>query len=172
MTSTLTSATATKNPLIAATTGLTIASGNTFYIELLNAFYALRWAVLFIIVLIITDFWSGLAASVKVKREAFRWSRAIRRTMGKFMEYICYIILALLLAKGILIPLGYCTEEQGAAIGAAIALFVEVNSIYGHVCALHGITHPISIKRIFVEWLKRKDSTLGEAIEEATKEEK
>lgn len=171
MTPTLaTSAASTNYPLIAATTGLTLASGNVFYIELLNAFFALRWAVLFIIVLIITDFWSGLAASVKVKKEAFRWSRAIRRTMGKFMEYICYIVLALLLAKGILIPLGYCNEEQGAAIGAAIALFVEINSIYGHVCALHGITQPLSLKRIFVEWLKRKNNDLGEAIDEAVKE--
>ncbi len=157
----------TNLPLIAATSGLTLVSGDVFYTELLNALFSLRWAILFILLLIITDFWSGLASSVKVKKEKFRWSRAMRRTCCKFLEYICYIILALVLAKSILIPLGYCTEEQGAAIGACIALFVEANSIYGHVCALHGIMRPPSLKRIFVNWLKRKDAALGQAIEES-----
>ncbi len=156
-------------PLIAATSGLTLMSGDVFYMELLNVLFSLRWAILFIIVLVATDFWSGLAASVKIKKEKFRWSRAFRRTFCKFLEYICYIILALLLAKSILIPLGYCTEEQGAAIGAAIALFVEANSIYGHVCALHGITNPISLKRVFVNWVKKKNADLGDAIEQETK---
>lgn len=154
-------------PIIAATSGLTIASGNVFYAELLNVLFSLRWAILFIIVLVATDFWSGLAASVKIKKEKFRWSRAFRRTLCKFLEYICYIILSLLLAKSILIPFGYCNETQGAAIGAALALFVEANSIYGHVCALHGIKNPISLKRVFVNWLKKKNNDLGEAIEES-----
>ncbi len=167
MTTTATTSTPT---LILATTGATIISGNTFYQELLAAFFSLRWAILFIVLLVLTDFWSGLAASVKVKNEKFRWSRAMRRTMRKFLEYICYIILAMLLAKSILVPFGVCSEMQGAAMGAAIALFVEANSIYGHVCALHGIKNPPSIKRFFVAYLKRRNQDIGNAVEEAMKE--
>ncbi len=167
----MTTATTTTTPtLLLATTGATIISGNTFYMELLSAFFSLRWAILFMVLLVLTDFWSGLAASVKVKKEKFRWSRAMRRTMRKFLEYICYIILAMLLTKSILVPFGVCTEMQGAAIGAAIALFVEANSIYGHVCALHGIKTPPSIKRFFVAYLKRRNQDIGSAVEEAMKE--
>lgn len=154
--------------ILAATTGLAV-TGNSFYAELLAVLFSLRWAILFIVVLVATDFWSGLAASVKVKKEKFRWSRAFRRTTCKFLEYICYIILAFLLAKSILIPFGWCDETQGAAIGAAIALFVEANSIYGHVCALHGVANPVSLKRIVVKYIKKKNNDLGEAIEESEK---
>ncbi len=163
---------ATSSPtLILATTGMTLISGNAFYAELLTTFFALRWALLFIAILVLTDLWSGLTASVRVKREKFRWSRALRRTMCKFLEYVCYIILALLMAKSILVPFGVCTEMQGAAIGAAIALFVEANSIYGHVCALHGITAPVSLRRLFLAYLKRRNHELGDAVEEAMKEQ-
>ncbi len=155
--------------VMTATSGLAMASSDAFYGEVVSALFSLRWGILFIVLLVVTDFWSGLAASVKVKGEKFRWSRAMRRTTCKFLEYICYIILALLLAKSILIPLGCCTEEQGAAIGAAVALFVEANSIYGHVCALHGISSPPSLKRLFVAWLKRKNADIGGAVEDLEK---
>ena len=76
----------------------------TFYEELLQVLFDLRWLVLFIIVLVFTDFWSGLTASVKVRKEDFRLSRALRRTIVKFLEYINFIIFGLLLSKGILDP--------------------------------------------------------------------
>jgi hypothetical protein len=153
-----------RNPLLVVA-ALVTSSG--FYGELLGALYAVRWGVLAIVMLIATDLWSGVLCSKRIKKEQVRWSRAIRRTTCKFLEYICYIALALVLAEAIFIPLDICNEAQGAAIGAALALFVEANSIYGHVCALHGIKNPISLKRVLVNWLKKKNADLGEAIEES-----
>lgn len=140
--------------------------------EISETLYALRWAILFIILLVLTDFWSGLAASVRIRHEDFRLSRAGRRTAVKFCEYIAFIILAASLAKCILQPLGVCGTEQGGAIGASIALLLEADSIYGHVCDLHGIKSRFSLKRLIVAWLKRKDRDAGEALEDALDEMK
>lgn len=153
-----------RNPLLTATT-LVAASG--FYGELLGALYAVRWGVLAIVMLIATDLWSGVLCAKRIKKEQVRWSRAIRRTTCKFLEYICYIALALVIAEAILIPLDICNEAQGAALGAALALFVEANSICGHIAQLHGVALNIPVRKILTAWIKKKDADLGEAIEES-----
>lgn len=143
-----------------------------FGAELIGVLFSLRWVILFIVALVITDFWSGLTASVKVRKEDFRLSRALRRTIVKFLEYINFIVFGLLLAKACLEPFGIGTDLTGGAIGAACALLIEFDSIYGHICDLHGISNRLSIKRVFVAWLKRKNEDLGEAVDEAIKNEK
>lgn len=142
-----------------------------FGTELISVLFSLRWVILFIVILVVTDFWSGLTASVKVRKEDFRLSRALRRTIVKFLEYINFIVFGLLLAKACLEPFGIGTDITGGAIGAACALLIEFDSIYGHICDLHGISNRISLKRIFVLWLKRKDEDLGEAVEDAVEEQ-
>lgn len=146
------------------TTAITFTSA--FYTEIQETLFAVRWAVLFIVILIFTDFWSGLAASVRVRGEDFRLSRALRRTLVKFCEYLCFIILGVVLAKSILEPLGVCGHSAGGAAGAAVALLIEADSIYGHVCDLHGIRSRFSLKRLIVAYLKRKNRDLGEAVED------
>lgn len=155
------------NPVLTAS-GAVI--GGTFYTELLQVLFDLRWAVLFIIVMVFTDFWSGLTASVKVRKEDFRLSRALRRTICKFLEYVNFIIFGLLLAKATLEPFGIGSDTTGGAIGAAAALLIEFDSIYGHVCDIHGIKKRFSLKRLFVAYLKRKNADVGEAVEEVMKE--
>ena len=141
----------------------------TFYEELLQVLFDLRWLVLFIIVLVFTDFWSGLTASVKVRKEDFRLSRALRRTIVKFLEYINFIIFGLLLSKCILEPFGIGNSVIGGAIGGAVALLIEFDSIYGHVCDIHGIKKRFSIKRLFVAYIKKKDADIGDVIEQELK---
>lgn len=151
---------------IAVNAGGVVVAG-ALYAELIQVLYDLRWAVLFIMVLVFTDFWSGLTASVKVRKEDFRLSRALRRTVVKFLEYINFIIFGLVLSKACLIPFGIGDNNTGGAIGACLAMLIEFDSIYGHICDLHGIRNRISLKRFFVAWLKRKNEDAGEALEEA-----
>lgn len=151
---------------IAVNAGGVVVAG-ALYAELIQVLYDLRWAVLFIMVLVFTDFWSGLTASVKVRKEDFRLSRALRRTIVKFLEYINFIIFGLVLSKACLIPFGIGDNNTGGAIGACLAMLIEFDSIYGHICDLHGIKNRISVKRFFVAWLKRKNEDAGEALEEA-----
>ena len=157
------------NPIVVTSGAMAI---NALYVETLQVFYSLRWAILFIIVLVFTDFWSGLTASVKVRKENFRLSRALRRTIAKFLEYINYIIFGLLLAKGTLEPFNIGSDVTGGAIGAIFALFIEADSIYGHICDIHGIRKRISIKRFIVAYIKRKSEDVGQAVEESLGEDK
>ncbi len=142
-----------------------------FGAELIGVLFSLRWVILFIAALVITDFWSGLTASVKVRHEDFRLSRALRRTIVKFLEYINFIVFGLLLAKACLEPFGIGSDLTGGAIGAACALLIEFDSIYGHICSIHGIRKPFSPKRFFLAWLKTKDTDLGTAVEEAVEDQ-
>lgn len=155
------------NPLL-ITSGALLAG--TFYEELQQVLFDLRWLVAFIVILVFTDFWTGLTASVRVRKENFRLSRALRRTITKFLEYINFIIFGLLLAKAILEPFGIGTDITGGAIGASAALLIEFDSIYGHICDIHGIKSRFSIKRMFVAYIKRKNEDVGEAVEEGMKE--
>ena len=86
--------------------------------------------------------------------------------IAEFCEYLCFIILGVVLAKSILEPLGVCGHSAGGAAGAAVALLIEADSIYGHVCDLHGIRSRFSLKRLIVAYLKRKNRDLGEAVED------
>lgn len=142
----------------------------TFYEELQQVLFDLRWLVAFIVILVFTDFWTGLTASVRVRKENFRLSRALRRTITKFLEYINFIIFGLLLAKAILEPFGIGTDITGGAIGASAALLIEFDSIYGHICDIHDIKSRFSLKRMFIAYIKRKNEDVGEAVEEGMKE--
>lgn len=154
---------------LAISTGTAVSIG-TFYNEILQTFFDLRWVILCICLLVITDFWSGLAASVKVRHEEFRFSRAGRRTLAKLAEYLSFIILGIVIAKSILEPFGICTYVTGGAVVATLCLLLEADSIYGHVCDLHGIHNRFSLKRLVVAYLKRKNQDLGEALEDTLEE--
>lgn len=135
--------------------------------EYLEVLYNLRWPILVIFALILTDFWSGLAASVRIRHEDFRLSRALRRTLVKACEYVALIIFAAILTKGIFEPLFGTQPATGGAVGAAFALICEGDSILSHLCDLHGIKSRFSVKRFIVAYLKRKNQDAGEALEDA-----
>lgn len=139
--------------------------------EYLEVLYALRWPILVIFALIVTDFWSGLAASVRIRHEDFRLSRALRRTLVKTCEYIALIIFAAILTKGIFEPLFNVLPVAGGAVGAIFAVICEGDSILSHLCDLHGIKSRFSVKRFIVAYLKRKNPDAGTALEEALEEE-
>lgn len=140
--------------------------------EMQDTLFGLRWMVLFIIVMILFDFYLGLSESVRIKKEHFRYSRAGRRTVCKFIEYMSYIMIGALLGKAILEPLGWGTYEEGGAIGSIFAAVFELDSIKGHVCALHNVSLNFSFKRFLVSLLKSKNEEIGNAVDEAIKEEK
>ena len=140
--------------------------------EIQDTFFGLRWMVLLIIFMIITDFYLGLTESVKIKKEHFRYSRAGRRSVCKFIDYMSYMMFGAFLGKGILEPLHLGTYEEGGAIGSVIAAIFELDSIKGHVCAIHNVKFDFSIKRFIVAMIKKQNQDAGEALEEAMDEEK
>lgn len=133
--------------------------------EAMTALYDLRWMLVFIVVLIVADFWFGVSESL-FRHEKFRFSRAGRRTCNKAVDYLTYLLLGCLLGMAIFEPLGWATHVTTAAVGLGLGCLWEIDSIVGHVCALHGVTNKFSVKRLLIFLIKKKNRDVGEAIED------
>lgn len=150
---------------------LTVVGAYSFIGEIKDVVFQLRWMILFIIAMIIADFVLGIIDSVVKRGEDFRFSRAGRRTMCKFIEYNSYLVLGFMFGIAILQPVGVCSYTVSAMCGLGLALIFEFDSIVEHICNIHGIKNKISIKRILVGYIKKKYATAGNIIEEVTKEQ-
>ncbi len=133
--------------------------------EAMSALFDLRWMLVFIVVLIIADFWFGVSESIHNNNE-FRFSRAGRRTCNKAVDYLTYLLLGAIIGMAIFEPLGITSHTVTAAIGLGFGCLWEIDSIIGHVCALHGFVNKVSIKRLLITFIKKKNKDVGEAIEE------
>lgn len=76
-----------------------------------------------------------------------------------------------MLGLAIFEPLGWASHVVTAAIGLGFGCIWELDSIIGHVCVLHGIENKFSIKRFIIALMKKKNADIGEAVEEAWKDE-
>lgn len=147
---------------------LAVAGAYSFVGEIKGVVFELRWMLLFIIAMIVADFILGIIDSVVRRGEDFRFSRAGRRTMCKFIEYNSYLVLGFIFGIAILQPVGVCSYTVSAMFGLGLALIFEFDSIVEHICNIHGIKNKISVKRILVGYIKKKYSTAGEIIEDIT----
>lgn len=126
----------------------------TFGSELMAAIYTLRWMELALVVLIALDFGYGIADSVGRRGAEFHFSRAGRRTLGKALEYNAFLAAGLVFGAAFE-PLG-ARPEVCAAMGLAVALVLEADSISDHFCAVHGLKRRWSVKALLVGWLTRR----------------
>lgn len=115
-------------------------------IEFIEMFHNLRWMIGLAMVLIIADFWFGINES-KYLHKPIRRSRACRRTFNKFIDYILYISMGALLGKAFGTPFGW-DPMVISAIVMILCYGFEIDSIYGHICVIHGIKTHISIWKI------------------------
>lgn len=148
-----------------------VAGAYSFIGEIKEVVFELRWMLAFIVVMIVADFVLGIIDSVVKRGEDFRFSRAGRRTMCKFIEYNSYLVLGFGFGVAILQPVGICSYTTSSMCGLGIAIVFEFDSIMEHVCEIHGIKNKISIKRLLVGYIKKKYTTAGEIIEKVTKDE-
>ena len=150
---------------------LAVAGAYSFIGEIRNVVFELRWMLIFIVAMIIADFVLGIIDSVVKHGEDFRFSRAGRRTMCKFIEYNSYLVLGFMMGLAILQPIGICTYTVSAMCGLGLAIVFEFDSIMVHICVIHGIKNRISIKRMLVGYIKKKYAVAGELIEEVEKKD-
>ena len=150
---------------------LAVIGGYTFLSEMKQVVFDLRWMFLFILILITADFILGIIDSIIKRGEEFRFSRAGRRTMCKFIEYNSYLVLGFTFGIAVLQPVGICNYMISSIGGLLLAILFEADSIKDHICAIHGIKNNISIKRLLVAFIKKKYVTAGEIIEEVEKED-
>ncbi len=136
--------------------------------ECTQILYDLRWMILLAIILILSDLWFGISAS-RVQGIAIRKSRAGRRTLNKLVDYICYILLGAVIGKAIGEPYG--VDPIVVSITVMILCYCfEVDSIYGHICEIHGIKKRYSIWRILFKLLTLKFKDVGEAFKDMSEQ--
>lgn len=150
---------------------LAVVGAYSFVGEIKEVVFQLRWMLVFIVVMIIADFVLGIIDSVVKRGEEFRFSRAGRRTMCKFIEYNSYLVLGFMMGIAILQPVGVCSYTVSAMCGLGLAIVFEFDSIMEHICAIHGIKNKVSIKRLLVGYIKKKYTAAGEIIEEIKRED-
>ena len=122
---------------------------STLVIEVGDILFQLRWFILAAFALILADLWFGIQVSRK-KGIEIRRSSAGRRTFNKFIDYILYIVLGTTLAMSIAQP--WNIEPIYISAGILILCYgFEIDSIYSHICYLHGAKKEISIFKVL--WL-------------------
>ena len=133
-----------------------ISATAAFYAEVMELLFALRWAFALVVVMIMMDFCYGIADSVGKRGEDFHLSRAGRRTLCKFIEYITYPIVGGILGKAVLEPMGCGSMMMGGALGVMLAILFEADSISEHVCNVHNINKRFSVKGWIIKKLTDK----------------
>lgn len=133
--------------------------------------FELRWMIILGVLLVISDFWFGISES-RVKKKRIRRSSAWRRTLNKIVDYFCYITLGSILGMA----LGEYYGFNSILISVSIILLCyafEIDSIYGHICAIHGIKKHYSIWKliglIFSFKFKHFKESLGDMNEQSKK---
>lgn len=108
----------------------------------------LKWFFLLGFILIFVDLRFGMMAA-KARKEEIRTSRAIRRTLNKVIDYLCWILVAGAMGKAFGMPFD-------VPILPAIVLLViygcEINSCYSNYFEAHGKKVKVNI----FKWFARK----------------
>lgn len=132
--------------------------------------FDLRWMILLAFVLIIADFWFGISAN-KLQGIEIRKSRAGRRTLNKVIDYLCYIVLGAVIGKAIGEPYGLNPITVSITIMILCYCF-EIDSIYNHICVLHGVQKRYSIWSIIWKLITFKFKDVGEAFQDMRNQSK
>ena len=159
--------------------------------DMVSVAFELRYMIIFSIMLIFADLWWGHSDTMKRYAiaekandirgmEKYKWhkSRAIRRTVSKFIDYSTYWLIGAFMGMAITEPLGWGGHFYTAAFILMLGCLAEIASIAGHIFY---VKYNIEVKVIdVVKWIwrfiigifKMKGQQIGEALEEASRKDK
>jgi hypothetical protein len=159
--------------------------------EAQRAMFDLRWMIALCLFLIIADFYWGTKESrmhfkeaekvndrAVMERSKFHFSRAGRRSLNKFVDYITYLLAGCLIGLAITEPVFGLSHVITSAVGLGAGCLFDLCSIVGHVFVLHNIETHLSkesvttfILRSAANILKHKNRDIGEALDETISSE-
>ena len=145
------------------------ATGLSFIAEMQAMIYDVRWLLLLCIVLIIADLKFGIENSL-AHGEVIRSSRAMRRTINKFIDYLCWLMFSAVFAEAFAVPFGIDKMIVTVSV-MLLACFNEIDSIMQNYHAARGIDG-VSLIQFVVSLVKRKNKDVGEALEETLNKDK
>lgn len=121
-------------------------------------FEPLRWVVVLALVLVMVDLRWGIRAA-KARGEVIRTSRAIRRTINKIVDYVCWILLSGVLGEAFGDPFGVPLLPL---IVMLVIFGCEINSCFSNYFESRGRKLKINIFKLFrskIEILEPTENT-------------
>lgn len=112
----------------------------------------LIWLVLSLI-LILGDLRFGIAAARK-RGERIRPSRAIRRTVNKFVDYLCWVSIAWIMGTAFGSAFGV---PLLAVIIMAVICAIELSSIFDNYCEYKGLKKKFNVFKFLAKIFKRPE---------------
>ena len=143
--------------------------GLSFIAEIQQLIYDMRWFLLLCVVLIIADLKFGIDNS-RAHGEKIRTSRALRRTVNKLIDYLCWLMISAVFAEAFAVPFGIEMMPVAACV-MLIACFNEIDSIVQNYHAARG-QEGVSLIGFISSLVKKKDKAVGEALEETINKDK
>lgn len=129
----------------------------------------LRWYMLLCLFITLLDLYYGIKESHKRGIEV-RTSRALRRTGDKVVNYALWLLVSGCFYQAFGAPLGD-NNHLLTAIVMAVAIFIEIKSVLGHVAVLYGLDGTM-LGKVIAKIIGRKvDRDVGESIEETLEEQ-
>lgn len=107
----------------------------------------LRWFFLLGLVLILVDLRFGIEAS-RFRKEKIRASRAIRRTVNKMIDYLCWIFTAGALGMTFGVPFGITTLP---ALVMLVVYGIEINSCFANYFEAKGKKIKVNVFKFFAK---------------------
>lgn len=107
----------------------------------------LEWFFLLGLILIVVDLRFGILAA-RARGESVRTSRAVRRTLNKVIDYLCWILVAGAMGKA------FGMSFDVPVLPAIVLLVIygcEVNSCYGNYFEAHGKKVKINVFKFFAK---------------------
>lgn len=173
-------------------TGTRAAGVTIFYSEITQMIVDSRWILIAIVLCCALDFRLGTKESAKRKEAAdkegnkmlsdlykFHRSRAVRRTMNKFVDYVLLMMVFEAIGAAFL-PFVGLRYIYGAWAGGLIACGCELSSAGGHFLYIHGVKVERKnakgyilafVKALAVAFARQKGGEqVGEAVEDAFEE--
>lgn len=150
--------------IVRVTTGV----GLSMVHELQTLLWDMRWMIALCVVLIIVDLIFGIE-NANAHKEKIRRSRAVRRTVNKFIDYMCWLLFAGVFAKAFAVPLNLDPMSVTASV-MLIACLSEVDSIWQNYSEAHN-KGKFSIMKFLVKFMKKKNKDVGEALEETIEDD-
>lgn len=143
--------------------------GISFLEEMRVLIFDMRWMILFCVVLIIVDLKFGIE-NAQARGEAIRMSRAGRRTINKFIDYMCWLLFAGVLGEAIGTPFGFDRIVVADTV-LILACVSEIDSIAQNYCEARGL-EKFSLSKFFVSVVKKKNKDIGDALDETLNKDK
>lgn len=115
--------------------------------DFVTFFYPLKWFSLLAILIVLADLRFGVLAAKK-RGEIVRFSRAVRRTINKLVDYACWLFLAGAFGQAF----GHFFDEKILPSLIMLVIFgVEINSCFSNYFEYHGKKIKVDIFKLFAK---------------------